>query len=63
MSLKERIEEKIEYLKSLNTECDMVKGQLIGLIWVYQMMEYEETEHQQMKNKRAKKLIRDKEDK
>ncbi len=52
--LKEQIEKKIEYLKSLNTTDDRVVAKLEELQWILQMIEWEES--RQDKFERARKL-------
>lgn len=52
--LKEQIEKKIEYLKSLNTTDDRVVAKLEELQWILQMLEREES--RQDKFERARKL-------
>lgn len=52
--LKEQIEKKIEYLKSLNTTDDRVVAKLEELQWILQMIEWEES--RQNKFERARKL-------
>ena len=52
--LKEQIEKKIEYLKSLNTTDVRVIAKLEELQWILQMIEWEES--RQNKFERARKL-------